>query len=510
MLRLSRTVWIQLAILAAVTVIAVGVMAFGFVNVPALLGIGRYTVTVELPASGGLYPTSVVTYRGTEIGRVKSIDVTRDGVRAVLNAQLGHQDPVRRVGRGAQPVGRRRTVRRTDPGRGRGNAPPLRDGDVIPVGKAQVPRRHRKPARRHQQSAAGDPAGQSAHRRRRSGQGRRRAGTGTVPHRRRVDVVGDRGGQDRRPDHAVDRPVTAGAEFPSADVGFDRDLGAAHGRRSPVSSRRRTRPSRICSTRAGLRWTKAERCSTGSRPRLPVLLANLVSLGEIAVTYRARHRAAAGALPAGHGRHVGDRARELRYQAGLQGHLPRLQPQPQPAAAVQHRIPAGAAAAVAVSDQDCSRAARRRAVLPGAAGLGPQCPWRAQHSVRDQPGQAGADGRAVRERRAVRPAQRRLQLEGRPQRDAVRSGRSAVSAGPSAAAAADRRRRPAVAPVASCPTTRRPATTSARTASATPRPTSRTRRTRPGSRCWCRPRRRPSAPSSSRARSSRSRRSGGG
>jgi phospholipid/cholesterol/gamma-HCH transport system substrate-binding protein len=84
MLRLSRSVWTQLAILGAITVVAVGVMAFGFVNVPALLGIGRYTVTVDLPASGGLYPTSVVTYRGTEIGRVESIDVNRTGVRAVL------------------------------------------------------------------------------------------------------------------------------------------------------------------------------------------------------------------------------------------------------------------------------------------------------------------------------------------------------------------------------------------------------------------------------------------
>src|ERR1700736_4841067 len=84
MSRLSRPACIQLAVLAAITVVAVSVMAFGFVNVPALLGIGRYTVTVELPTSGGLYPTSVVTYRGTEIGRVKSIDVTHDGVRAVL------------------------------------------------------------------------------------------------------------------------------------------------------------------------------------------------------------------------------------------------------------------------------------------------------------------------------------------------------------------------------------------------------------------------------------------
>ncbi|MBO0880846.1 MAG: MCE family protein, partial [Mycobacterium sp.] len=56
-LRLSRQLWTQLAILAAVTVIAVGVMAFGFVKVPALVGVGRYTVIVDLPTSGGLYPT---------------------------------------------------------------------------------------------------------------------------------------------------------------------------------------------------------------------------------------------------------------------------------------------------------------------------------------------------------------------------------------------------------------------------------------------------------------------
>ena len=63
MVRLPRPVWIQLTIMAVVTVIAVGVMAFGFVNVPALVGMGRYNVTLELPSSGGLYPTSVVTYR---------------------------------------------------------------------------------------------------------------------------------------------------------------------------------------------------------------------------------------------------------------------------------------------------------------------------------------------------------------------------------------------------------------------------------------------------------------
>ena len=138
MLRLSRTVWIQLAILAAVTVIACGVMAFGFVKVPAVFGIGRYTVTVDLPASGGLYPTSVVTYRGTEIGRVKSIDVTADGVRAVLNLNSDTKipDDVSAAVHSRSAVGEQ--FIELTPGV-TGTAPPLRDGAVIPVGKAQVP-----------------------------------------------------------------------------------------------------------------------------------------------------------------------------------------------------------------------------------------------------------------------------------------------------------------------------------------------------------------------------------
>jgi phospholipid/cholesterol/gamma-HCH transport system substrate-binding protein len=141
MLRLSRPVWIQLAILATITVVAVGVMAFGFVNVPALVGMGRYTVTVELPASGGLYPTSVVTYRGTEIGRVKSIDVTRDGVRAVLNLNSDTKIPsdVAAAVHSRSAVGEQfleLTPQTPDAG---DTAPKLRDGDVVPVGKVQIP-----------------------------------------------------------------------------------------------------------------------------------------------------------------------------------------------------------------------------------------------------------------------------------------------------------------------------------------------------------------------------------
>ncbi|WP_319449551.1 MULTISPECIES: MlaD family protein [unclassified Mycobacterium] len=138
MLRLSRTVWTQLAILAAITLIAVSVMAFGFIHVPALLGIGRYTVTVDLPATGGLYPTSVVTYRGTEIGRVKSVDVTRDGVQAVLtlNSEIKVPSDVTAAVHSRSAVGEQFIELTPKPNT---NAQPLGDGDVIGVGSVQIP-----------------------------------------------------------------------------------------------------------------------------------------------------------------------------------------------------------------------------------------------------------------------------------------------------------------------------------------------------------------------------------
>lgn len=141
MLRLSRRIWIQLAILVVITIVAVSVMAFGFVHVPALLGIGRYTVTVELPASGGLYPSSVVNYRGSEVGSVKSVDVTRSGVRAVLSLNSGIAIPsnVTAAVHSRSAVGEQFLELTPHAGAGSDTGPKLRDGDVIPVSRAQIP-----------------------------------------------------------------------------------------------------------------------------------------------------------------------------------------------------------------------------------------------------------------------------------------------------------------------------------------------------------------------------------
>ncbi len=36
-----------------------------------MFGVGQYRVTLELPETGGLYPRSNVTYRGTQVGMVE-------------------------------------------------------------------------------------------------------------------------------------------------------------------------------------------------------------------------------------------------------------------------------------------------------------------------------------------------------------------------------------------------------------------------------------------------------
>ncbi|MFE0748141.1 MCE family protein [Gordonia sp. NPDC058843] len=73
---------IQLAILGVVAVVSVTVMLLSYIQVQSMIGVGKMVVTVQLPVGGGLYERSNVTYRGVTIGLVESIEVSRDGVTA--------------------------------------------------------------------------------------------------------------------------------------------------------------------------------------------------------------------------------------------------------------------------------------------------------------------------------------------------------------------------------------------------------------------------------------------
>ena len=48
-MRVTRQMVIQLAIFSLLAVVALGIMVFGYMRVPAMVGIGEYKVTLELP-----------------------------------------------------------------------------------------------------------------------------------------------------------------------------------------------------------------------------------------------------------------------------------------------------------------------------------------------------------------------------------------------------------------------------------------------------------------------------
>src|SRR5271163_30013 len=82
---LTRFVRIQLLIFTIIGIVGVIAMALFYVQAPTLLGIGRMTVTLELPATGGLYRFSNVTYRGVQVGKVTAVSLTAKGAKATLS-----------------------------------------------------------------------------------------------------------------------------------------------------------------------------------------------------------------------------------------------------------------------------------------------------------------------------------------------------------------------------------------------------------------------------------------
>jgi phospholipid/cholesterol/gamma-HCH transport system substrate-binding protein len=82
---LSRFVRIQLVIFSIVGIIGLVVMSVNYMQVPAMAGIGRMDVKLNLPAAGGLYRFGNVTYRGLEVGKVTKVELSDSGAQATLS-----------------------------------------------------------------------------------------------------------------------------------------------------------------------------------------------------------------------------------------------------------------------------------------------------------------------------------------------------------------------------------------------------------------------------------------
>jgi phospholipid/cholesterol/gamma-HCH transport system substrate-binding protein len=136
-MHLTRRIWIQLAIFVIVSLVAILVMAFGFVKLPRLIGVGTYRVTVELPEAGGLYERANVTYRGTEVGQVEKVYLNNGQVDAELKLKSGIDIPsdLEAQVHSQSAVGEQYIALLPR----NGTSAPLKDGDVIPRDDSSVP-----------------------------------------------------------------------------------------------------------------------------------------------------------------------------------------------------------------------------------------------------------------------------------------------------------------------------------------------------------------------------------
>jgi phospholipid/cholesterol/gamma-HCH transport system substrate-binding protein len=134
---LPRQIKIQIATFTAIAAVATSVMIFGYIKVPAMLGVDRYQVTVQLPEAAGLYKTGNVTYRGTEVGRVDAVNLTDTGVQATLSLKSDIAIPSNLDAQvhSVSAVGEQYVALLPRDA----TSPPLKDGDVIPRDRVSVP-----------------------------------------------------------------------------------------------------------------------------------------------------------------------------------------------------------------------------------------------------------------------------------------------------------------------------------------------------------------------------------
>jgi phospholipid/cholesterol/gamma-HCH transport system substrate-binding protein len=134
---LTRFVRNQLIIFTIASIVGVAVMLFAYMQVPTLLGVGRINVKMDLPAAGGLYRFSNVTYRGVEVGKVTDVKLTENGAQATLTLDTSPKIPadLKAEVRSVSAVGEQYVDLRprTDSG------PYLEDGSVIAKDNTTIP-----------------------------------------------------------------------------------------------------------------------------------------------------------------------------------------------------------------------------------------------------------------------------------------------------------------------------------------------------------------------------------
>jgi phospholipid/cholesterol/gamma-HCH transport system substrate-binding protein len=134
---LTRTVRIQLAVFSILTALGLVAMGLGYLRVPTLLGIGQITLHATFSDGARIYPTANVTYRGAQIGKVADVRATADGAEVTMSVASNADIPadVTAEIHSVSAVGEQHV----DFVPHRTGAPYLQDGARLPVTSTRIP-----------------------------------------------------------------------------------------------------------------------------------------------------------------------------------------------------------------------------------------------------------------------------------------------------------------------------------------------------------------------------------
>lgn len=86
---MTRMVKIQLVLFTILGLVAMLYAGAKYARLPRLVGLSEFPITVQMPESGGLFANAEVTYQGVPVGRVQSMQLTKDGVNANVQIRRG-------------------------------------------------------------------------------------------------------------------------------------------------------------------------------------------------------------------------------------------------------------------------------------------------------------------------------------------------------------------------------------------------------------------------------------
>ncbi|WP_063001633.1 MCE family protein [Nocardia mikamii] len=133
----TRLVKLQLTVFAVVAAVSLVFVGINYCGIQNATRIGTYTVTAHFADGAGLYDNALVTYRGSDVGVVRSISLSDNGIAVQLQLKSNKRIPADTPAaiKSVSAVGEQYVDLTPTADRG----PYLHDGSVIPLEHTTIP-----------------------------------------------------------------------------------------------------------------------------------------------------------------------------------------------------------------------------------------------------------------------------------------------------------------------------------------------------------------------------------